>query len=789
MVSSVGSPVGQKTSSSCTLSGSVVEEKEGEEGTAGYVRKTPDSCRKTRAVETSSEKSARRASISGVAAEVDDDGEESGVSESIKKAQGLAEAEVAKIEARSQDNSNEEENSINVIPRLLQGAPDVNQLVAKTQEYKAKGQQLDLLLLKAETYSHFIRENQERSKKKLEDGAHFSVDDEAETTSSKKRKRKAEGEDDSKDTFRVTKTLVGGTLMPYQKEGLKWLLSLWENGLSGILADEMGLGKTIQIIALIAQLRASGTSGPFIIVGPLATLPNWINEFEKWLPSCPVVLYHGSKADRQRLRQTRLKPRNCKELSFPVVVTSFEICMIDRPMLEKYAWQYMILDEGHRIKNRSCRLVKDLKQIPSTSRLLLTGTPIQNTLDELWSLLNFVNPMIFDDLEVFQSWFGFRNIGKETQVDDILGDEQQTRVVSKLHEILRPFLLRRMKRDVLSFIPLKKEIVIYCGMSSLQKLYYEKVLDNSIRETLVSMNIEGANAISQINQLMNLRKVSNHPFLFGEPRDSKTGQYLGEANPKLLIMASGKLKLLDRMLPALKEQKRKVLLFSQMTQMLDILQDYLHHKDYQCCRLDGTTKLADRQESIDSFNRDEEMFCFLISTKAGGLGINLTAADTCIIFDSDWNPHQDLQAQDRCHRIGQTKNVVVYRLLTAGTVEIEMLQKQISKKKLDRMTIHGGDFCQAGKRRSTQLTLPYLRQLLEDDVRNLNRMMINGSCSNEELASNGDIPDEELQCLLDKERIFATVSDCSDDKVKPVPPEGSMYDIVSPQESNLQAVA
>jgi ATP-dependent DNA helicase len=298
----------------------------------------------------------------------------------------------------------------------------------------------------------------------------------------------------------------------------------------------MGLGKTIQIISLIAYLRCCETPGPFIIAGPLATLPNWINEFRKWLPSCPVILYHGSKQEREEIRKQQLPLSEEKRMSFPVVITSFEILMIDRPHLERYTWQYLILDEGHRIKNRNCRLVRELKSIRSVSRLLLTGTPIQNTLEELWSLLNFCSPNIFDNLEVFQSWFGFRNIGKDTQVEDIIGTEQQERVVTKLHEILRPFLLRRMKKDVLMTMPPKREIVVYCGMSSLQREYYAQVQQNRLREVLLSMGVEGAKDISQSNMLMNLRKVCNHPFLFGEPRD-ESGKYLAEANPKLLVCA------------------------------------------------------------------------------------------------------------------------------------------------------------------------------------------------------------------------------------------------------------
>lgn len=436
--------------------------------------------------------------------------------------------------------------------------------------------------------------------------------------------------------------------MPYQMEGLQWLLSLWENGLNGILADEMGLGKTIQIISLIAHLRLNNTAGPYLIAGPLATISNWVNEFKKWLPSCPVILYHGTKAEREAMRNKFMPVHDAKSLSFPIVITSFELCIQDRPFLEQYVWQYIILDEGHRIKNRNCRLVKELKSIRSVSRLLLTGTPIQNSLEELWSLLNFCSPMIFDDLEVFQSWFDFKNIGKDTKVEDILSTEEQDRIVTKMHEILRPFVLRRIKTETLGDkLPPKREIVVYCGMSSLQREYYARVLSGTLRESLVEVGVEGAKKISQINMLMNQRKVCNHPFLFGDLVDSATGESLREAGDgRVLVSASGKFKLLHRMLPRLKAEGSKVLIFSQMTSLMDILEDYLHLQSHAYVRFDGSTKLAERQRCIDEFNsKDSDVFVFLLSTRAGGLGINLTAADTVILFDSDWNPHQDSQAQ------------------------------------------------------------------------------------------------------------------------------------------------
>lgn len=472
--------------------------------------------------------------------------------------------------------------------------------------------------------------------------------------------------------------------------------------------DEMGLGKTIQIIALIAHLRHHNTAGPYLIAGPLATISNWVKEFQKWLPSCPVVLYHGDKEYREGLRKQHLPLHSQKQLQFPVVITSFDLCIIDRNHLEKYQWQYIILDEGHRIKNRNCKLLKDLKTFQSVSRLLLTGTPIQNSLEELWSLLNFCSPMIFDDLDIFKSWFDFKNIGEETQVNDILEDEETNRVVTKLHDILRPFVLRRLKHDTIGNQLLsKKEIVIYCGMSRLQQEYYNWVLDNSIRDQLVSLGVKRANRISQLNPQMNLRKVCNHPFLFGnilqqegdDDEDEEDDDFVEEEeeeessakggkkraakqkkvtntaasrkkvessprktsstastrviskaldmNPaKLFTHASGKFKLLHRMLPRLRKDGHKVILFSQMTTLLDLIEDYLIDNDLPFVRFDGTTKLQERQDAIDEFNDvNSDVFIFLLSTRSGGLGINLTAADTAIIFDSDWNPHMDSQAQ------------------------------------------------------------------------------------------------------------------------------------------------
>jgi ATP-dependent DNA helicase len=278
------------------------------------------------------------------------------------------------------------------------------------------------------------------------------------------------------------------------------------------------------------------------------------------------------------------------------------------------------------------------------------STPIQNTLDELWSLLNFVNPQIFDDLSVFQSWFGFKDIGQKTQgatdEESILLEERKNRTVTKLHEILRPFLLRRVKVDVLSEMPPKKEIIVYSGISKLQAGYADLIDKGTLRETLINQGIENGRTLSQTNKMMNHRKNINHPFIFGEPIDPATGIHLGSAYPQLLVRASGKFALLDRMLSRLHIDGHQVLIFSQMTRVLSVMEDYLNYRKWNYCRIDGSTDIDERQRQMDVFNAektngingtrnsaDDRCFVFLLSTRAGGLGINLTGGDTCIIFD------------------------------------------------------------------------------------------------------------------------------------------------------------
>ncbi|KAL4220426.1 hypothetical protein ACF0H5_020829 [Mactra antiquata] len=512
--------------------------------------------------------------------------------------------------------------------------------------------------------------------------------------------------------------LTGGVLRKYQVEGLNWLKVLYENGVNGMLADEMGLGKTVQCVALMCQIVTMGAVGPFMVVAPLSTLPNWKMEFKRFAPNLPVVFYHGSKEERLQLqRQIRKKHNIMENVTIrPIVITSYEIAMVDRPFLQQFDWTYMIVDEGHRIKNKNCRLVRELKHYKNTHRLLLTGTPLQNNLSELWSLLNFLLPEIFDDLGSFEMWFDVEMLSEEGVDEAIIEEERRKNILGMLHQILMPFMLRRVKTDVELEIPPKKELLVYAPLSEDQRQFYQSTLDKTIfkkfnpvkEEPQIERNafgrpkrggkiikkpeiFEESNAevtLTVRNTMMQLRKVCNHPYLIEYPLDV-FGNYKVDEE---IVSKCGKMMVLDKMLPELRKRGHKILIFSQMTKMLDILEDYFYYKKIPCCRLDGSCKIEDRQESIEKFNTDPDTWIFLLSTRAGGLGINLVAADTVIIYDSDWNPQCDLQAQDRCHRIGQTKPVVVYRFVTAHTIDEKIVERAASKRKLEKMVIHKGKF-------------------------------------------------------------------------------------------------
>ncbi|KAJ3091977.1 hypothetical protein HK102_011881 [Quaeritorhiza haematococci] len=657
---------------------------------------------------------------------------------------------------------------------------------------------------------------------------------------------------------RQPELVTGCTMREYQLVGMEWLIGLFENGLNGILADEMGLGK-------------------------------------RFTPSIPVVLYHGNADIRGLIRAEHFTKSRWE---FPVVVTSYEICMNDRKYLQNFKWKYIIIDEGHRIKNMNCRLMRELKSLPSENRLLLTGTPLQNNLTELWSLLNWLMPEIFNNIDEFSDWFDFSDDLEEKDSSKIVDKEMKTQIITNLYNILRPFLLRRIKSEVEKDLPKKKEYLIYCPLVPKQKELYDAALGGvaGLREFVFGIKNKGQDAQQQQetdgngssssetpevemvdgdsssgagaedgvslvespapvdddengnqdevesvaskvesepvddeatdpsaakpkgrgrgkkrptppvptrqssrrrqgsntsykevsdreffanlekeakeaklkgkrekssspaveakpkkaepikalsglklqNLIMQLRKVCNHPFIFQVPEYEEPAEDefeeaqepdlphiprnpLGNQNGDAamttsagtaiesaakvritdlpdIVAHSGKMLMLERLLPELFARGHKVLIFSQMTKMLDIIQDWCEYvRGWNVCRIDGSVKMEERKLQIQDFNTQKDHNLFLLSTRAGGLGINLTAADTVIIYDSDWNPQMDLQAQDRAHRIGQTRPVIVYRLVTTGTVESNILNRAAAKRRLEKLVIHRNHFKGSGK--------------------------------------------------------------------------------------------
>ncbi|KAH1119521.1 hypothetical protein GLYMA_17G217300v4 [Glycine max] len=470
--------------------------------------------------------------------------------------------------------------------------------------------------------------------------------------------------------------LSGGALHSYQLEGLNFLRFSWYKQTHVILADEMGLGKTIQSIAFLASLFEENVS-PHLVVAPLSTLRNWEREFATWAPQMNVVMYFGSAKARAFIReyefyfpknQKRIKKKKSRQIvneskqeriKFDVLLTSYEIINSDTSSLKHIKWECMIVDEGHRLKNKDSKLFSSLKQYSSKHRVLLTGTPLQNNLDELFMLMHFLDAGKFGSLEEFQE--EFKDINREEQI-------------LRLHKMLAPHLLRRLKKDVMKELPPKKELILRVELCSKQKEYYKAILTRNYQ----ILTHQGGAHISLINVVMELRKLCCHPYMLqGVQPDLKDEK----ESYKQFLESSGKLQLLDKMMVKLKEQGHRVLIYSQFQHMLDLLEDYCVYKHWQYERIDGKVGGAERQVRIDRFNaKNSSRFCFILSTRAGGLGINLTTADTVIIYDSDWNPHADLQAMARAHRLGQTNKVMIYRLITRGTIEERMIQ--ITKKKM-----------------------------------------------------------------------------------------------------------
>ncbi|KAM0755948.1 hypothetical protein T439DRAFT_320646 [Meredithblackwellia eburnea MCA 4105] len=500
--------------------------------------------------------------------------------------------------------------------------------------------------------------------------------------------------------------LVGGQLKAYQIKGLEWMVSLYNNHVNGILADEMGLGKTIQTISLITFLiESKKQNGPYLVIVPLSTMPNWILEFEKWAPSVKTISYKGTPAQRKATQG------EIRQGGFQVLLTTYEYIIKDRPLLSKIKWVHMIIDEGHRMKNTQSKLSVTLTTYYSSRyRLILTGTPLQNNLPELWALLNFVLPKIFGSVKSFDEWFNapFANTGGQDKIE--INEEESLLVIRRLHKVLRPFLLRRLKKDVESDLPDKVERIIKCRMSSLQLKLTKQIKEHGMIFTdgPVDSKSKATGIRGLQNQIMQLRKICNHPFCFEQVERSidQTG-----GNDATLYRVAGKFELLDRILPKLFATGHRVLMFFQMTTVMTIFEDYLNFRRIAHLRLDGTTKHEDRAHLLKAFNDPNSQYpIFILSTRAGGLGLNLQTADTVIIFDSDWNPHQDLQAQDRAHRIGQKKEVRILRLVTERSVEEHVMAGASKKIEMDKKVIQAGRY---DNKSTAEERDEFLRALLE----------------------------------------------------------------------------
>ncbi|KAH8685739.1 PHD/FYVE-zinc-finger like domain-containing protein [Tricladium varicosporioides] len=463
--------------------------------------------------------------------------------------------------------------------------------------------------------------------------------------------------------------LVGGQILGYQREGLNWLLYNFHQKKNVILADEMGLGKTIQIIAMIASLvKDNPKCWPFLVVTPNSTCPNWRREIKKWAPSLRVVAYYGVKKARDMAMKYELYPDGATDLRAHVVITSYEAPIDEqsKPFFRKIKWAGMVVDEGQRLKNDENLLYGALKSLKVPFQVLLTGTPLQNNKRELFNLLQFLDTSI--------------NAAKLDEEYEELTKEN----LPVLHELIRPFFLRRTKLQVLKDLPSLAQVILPVSMSVVQKKLYKSILAKNpqlIKSIFGHRQTElrPAERGNLNNILMQLRKCLCHPFLYSTAIEEINVSE--EVLHRNLIDASAKFQLLEIMLPKLRERKHRVLLFSQFLNNLDLIEDFLKGLDLPFRRLDGTIGAQEKQKRIDEFNAtDSDIFAFLLSTRSGGVGINLATADTVIIMDPDFNPQQDIQAISRAHRIGQKNKVLVFQLMTKDSAEEKIIQ--IGRKKI-----------------------------------------------------------------------------------------------------------
>lgn len=466
----------------------------------------------------------------------------------------------------------------------------------------------------------------------------------------------------------------GNNLMRYQIQGLNWILNSFHQERSAVLADEMGLGKTIQVIALMASVSLqTPRAWPWLVVVPNSTCPNWRREIKKWAPDMRVVCYHGGKEPQRLAYQYELFPNGSKDMKAHVVIMSYDSAQDDhtRTLFKSVHWIGMVVDEGQRLKNDENLLYGALRSMRVPWRLLLTGTPLQNNKRELFNLLQFIDPS--------------KNAERlDEQYAELTKDN-----IAELHEMIKPYFLRRTKANVLKFLPPMAQIILPVSMSVVQEKLCKSIMERNpelIRAIFANTKLKSNERSSLNNILMQLRKCLGHPFLYSGAVEDKNVD--PETMHRNLVEASSKLVLLSQMFPKLHARGHRVLIFSQFLGMLDIVEDFLAGISLKYHRLDGNVSSLQRQKRIDSFNEPgSEYFAFLLSTRAGGVGINLATADTVIILDPDFNPHQDLQALSRAHRIGQKNKVLCFQLMTKGSVEEKIMQIGRKKMALDHALV------------------------------------------------------------------------------------------------------
>ncbi|KAH7687606.1 DNA helicase protein [Dioscorea alata] len=503
---------------------------------------------------------------------------------------------------------------------------------------------------------------------------------------------------------------VTATLKSHQLEGVSWLLRRYHLGVNVLLGDEMGLGKTLQAMSLLSYLKVNGIStGPFLVLCPLSVTDSWMSEFAKFCPILRVLRYLGDKERRRDLRRmmhehVQKQPPSINgqtELPFDVLLTTYDVALLDQDFLSQIPWHYAVIDEAQRLKNPSSVLYRVLQQnFTMPRRLLMTGTPIQNNLTELWALMHFCMPAVFGTLEQFTSTF-YEDRSSTTGYDAD-GVEKQFKI---LKHILRAFMLRRTKRQLVEsgtlMLPPLTEITMMLPLVPLQKKVYMSILRREL-PTLLAFSSGAPSHQSLQNIVVQLRKACSHPYLFIgiEPEPYEEGEHL--------ILASSKLIVLDQLLKRLRAEGHRVLLFAQMTHTLDILQDFLELRKYTYERLDGSVRAEERFAAIRSFSLQppegpvkpaadsNDAFVFMISTRAGGVGLNLVAADTVIFYEQDWNPQVDKQALQRAHRIGQMKHVLSINLVTEHSIEEVIMRRAERKLNLSNNVVGQKDDTQEG---------------------------------------------------------------------------------------------